>query len=87
MQADLEGNKITIAPPEADTRDWEPTISPQWEWQITPDSPGTEILSLRIMGLINVNGMPTGTNSEALNRKIEVTQTLRQHFTGTLGAG
>jgi hypothetical protein len=86
MQADLDGNKFTISPPEADTREWKPTSSPEWSWQITPDSSGTQILSLRIMGLINVNGMPTGTDSDSLNRKVEVTQTLRQQITGTLGA-
>jgi hypothetical protein len=86
MQADLDGNKFTIAPPEGDNREWKPTRRPEWSWQITPNSSGSQILSLRIVGLINVNGMSTGTDFESLNREVEVTQTLWQRISGTLGA-
>jgi hypothetical protein len=86
MQADLDGNMFTIAPPEADNREWKPTSRPEWSWQITPNSSGHQILSLRLMGLINVNGMSTGTDSESLNREVDVTQTLWQRISGTLGA-
>jgi hypothetical protein len=86
MEADLDGNAFTISPAEAGTQEWSPTSSPEWSWQITPNSSGPQILSLRIMGMINVDGMPTGTNALSLNRKVEITQTLRQQITGTLGA-
>jgi hypothetical protein len=86
MQADLDGNKFTIDPPEGDNQEWKPTSRPEWSWQITPNSTGPQILSLRIVGLINVNGMSTGTDFESLNSEVEVTQTLWQRISGTLGA-
>ena len=82
MQADLNGIKFTIAPPEADNREWKPTSRPEWSWQITPNTSGSQTLSLRIMGLINVNGMSTGTDFESLNREVEVTQTFGNVFRG-----
>lgn len=86
MQADLNGIQFTIDPPEADDREWKPTSRSEWSWQITPNTSGSQTLSLTIMGLINVNGMSTGTNFESLNREVEVTQTLWQRISGTLGA-
>jgi hypothetical protein len=86
MQADLNDVKFTIEPSDVDKQEWKPTMSPKWSWQISPNYSGPQILSLRIMGVINVNGMSTGTNFESLDREVEVTQTLWQRISGTLGA-
>jgi hypothetical protein len=61
----------------------EPTI---WEWQVTPERPGTQLLTLTLEAVLNIDGKETPKRFRVLRERIEVEVTVWQQFLGFLSS-